>query len=57
MPMPALITHNSANGGLAIGTKGLGKGGGVYNLGTFGFDGTDVIDLNFAPASNDNIFP
>jgi len=55
--MPALITHNSANGGLAIGTKGLGKGGGVYNLGTFGFDGTDVIDLNFAPASNDNIFP
>ena len=55
----SVITHNSAKGGLAMGggTTGLGKGGGAYNLGTFGFDGTDVIDLNFASTSNDNIFP
>jgi hypothetical protein len=53
------IVHNSAIGGNATGggSKGLGKGGGIYNVGTLSSDATDVIDLNSASTSNDNIFP
>jgi hypothetical protein len=46
---------NEADGG-AGSTSGAGIGGGVFNVGTFSFDATTVINRNHASTSNDNIF-
>ena len=52
------ISYNQALGGYGDsgGTDGLGVGGGVYNLGTFGFDAATVIRQNHASTSNDDCF-
>ena len=38
------------------GSAGLGEGG-VYNLGTFRFEGSTVIRRNLASTSKDDLFP
>jgi hypothetical protein len=53
------IIHNRASGGNSPcpGKNGQGKGGGVYNLGSFTFDALTEIAHNRASTSNDDLFP
>jgi hypothetical protein len=55
----SFIAGNDANGGRGSGggKSGLGEGGGVYTIGTFGDDSSTVITGNRASTSGNNVGP